>query len=204
MTSERMDGVVTRIAEILTATYKLEDHGAGVSRSILPPPALPKEITSFERKHDLRFPPSYRQFLELHNGWEHFWIDMTLIGVSGKHTVAVLEKVKETIEWQGKYLATKLGELTPKKILAWEKRSNLYLASHFPFATSFAGEFLVFDRSTVTRNGEMQVVFWNIGSGVDENERHEDFAELLESVAKRVEAHYNKITKSRGAKAKKK
>ncbi len=206
MTSEQMGALVPRIAEILTATYKLEHHGAGVNRSILHPPVPPKDIASFEQKHDLRFPPSYRQFLELHNGWEHFWLNMTLIGVSGKHTKAVLDEVKEAIEWQNEDLATEMDELTPKNLQTWEKQdeSNLFLAHHVPFAASFAGEFLVFDRSTVKRNGEMQVVFWNMGSGADEDERHEDFAELLESVAKRVEAHHNKITKSKGAKAKKK
>jgi hypothetical protein len=204
MKPEEMESLVKKIAEQLTATYELEDHGSGVSRSVPLPPAPAAEIAAFEKKHKLKFPPSYRQFLLLHNGWEHFWLDMTLTGVSGKPAKAVLDEVKETVEWQQNDLTSDMGELTPAKIKEWEAQdpSNLYLPNHFCFGSTFAGEFFVFDRYTLRDDGEMQVVFWNIGSGVDENERHESFADLLESVGKRVEAHYNKLTKKKPGKAK--
>lgn len=204
MSREEMRRLVGQIDGQLTTIYKKECHGAGVDRSILLPPATPREIASFEKKVGVRFPPSYREFLQLHNGWEHFRFDMTLTGVSGKHTDRVLAEVKETTEWQVDKLTSKLGAVTPATIAAWEKEdpSHLFLPNHVCFATSFAGEFFVFDRRTVRPDGETEVVFWNIGSGADDDERYDSFAGLLEATARRVETHYNKLTKSKAKKKK--
>ncbi len=204
LSRDEHETLIAKLDTELTALYRKKCYGAGVDRSILHPPATPKEVSAFERKSGIRLPPSYKDFLRLHNGWEHFWFDMTLIGVGGEHTAGVLAKVKETVEYQKGRLTSKLGELTNGAVQKWErqKRSNLYLADHWCFATSFAGEFFVFDRRTLGPDGEMEVVFWNIGSGADDDERYNNFADFLEKTAERVEAEYNKAMKSKAKKKK--
>src|SRR5580704_7770728 len=39
-------------------------------------------ISKFEKERKVRFPPSYCEFLKLHNGWIGFLGDYSLIGIS--------------------------------------------------------------------------------------------------------------------------
>ena len=53
------------------------------TRNRLLPPASRKEIQSFEKQKGIVFPPSFREFLSLHNGWVNFRNDDTITGAAG-------------------------------------------------------------------------------------------------------------------------
>ena len=202
---KNMRDIIKQIDEQLSFIYGKKDYGKGVDRSILHPPAIERDIDDFEKTTGVRFPPSYKAFLTLHNGWEHFWLNMTLIGVTGKHTERVLAEIKETIEWQTNDLGDVIDDFSPSKIAEWEAEDNrhLYLKNHLCFATNFSGELYVFDKNSLRNDGEMDVVYWDISWGAWEN-RHPDFTTLLVSIAEEVSVEFNKCSKAKSQKKKKK
>lgn len=69
------------------------------------PPATTEDIVAFEVKRGLTLPPSYRRFLELHNGWARFWGAMWIAGVGGEAEVYVRGQIAE---WR-KYMSAPAG-----------------------------------------------------------------------------------------------
>src|SRR5713226_5178760 len=111
MANEPIDIVkplLARIGALLAEINRLEQPAAGLkSKSFAPAPET--AIANLEAKIGFRFPPSYRAFLKLHNGWKGFPYDAWVFGVSGpawtrpckdlKSYIAIFEK---TFRRQGK------------------------------------------------------------------------------------------------------
>ncbi len=99
-----MTALAARIAELrdlLDRTYgqrSPDDWTEDERRTHLVPPASDAEIRAFEEEHGTSFPPSYRAFLKITNGWTNFVAGMTLVGVSGGHTARVLADVADNAE----------------------------------------------------------------------------------------------------------
>lgn len=51
------------------------------SKSSPLPPASISEIQRYEKEFGFAFPPSYRAFLELHNGWQNFPLNTTFFSL---------------------------------------------------------------------------------------------------------------------------
>lgn len=116
-------------------------------------------ITQFENDFGINFPPSYREFLFLHNGWKNF---------SGEDTILSLELMKD------QRVIDHLDQLRTIQIeLTQEKAANGFVIGCGE-NTSYT---LYLDPETIRENGEMDIVEHDI---IGEIKRYSDFASLLE------------------------
>jgi cell wall assembly regulator SMI1 len=126
------------------------------------PPATNAQIAKLQKALDTSLPPDYVEMLRLHNGWENFRADYSLLSVQEmledgpmKKTVAELKQIQE---------------------------ENAETADHdgiIFLASRFGGSFCVyFDRSTQKPDGSMEVVQWDPGGVI---QRHPSFTAYLES-----------------------
>ena len=131
----------------------------------LGPPARGEDIAAAERKNAFVFPPSYRAFLALHNGWLHFWPDWSLLGVSGNLTGAMRRDVRDSLRLAKDAVETDAEMDDKDPAAAWaelerqERRSPkvIHPLRHPVVGTSFNGGLLLFDRNRA-HGGEPEVV----------------------------------------------
>src|SRR6185295_4778375 len=107
------------------------------------------DIEDFEKVVGWAFPPSYLQFLRLHNGWERYRNVYTLIGVSGEHTSRALKEIERTVSVCKQSWEQSHGSATPEAIESFESTphtdekteegAKLYVANKRHFGTDFAG-----------------------------------------------------------------
>ncbi len=221
MTDQELEHFVAELSDKLNEVYRLDplwkQRGKWKSSetgSIVYSPASPKDIHNLEKHLRREFPPSYSRFLQLHNGWKHFWQDFTLIGASGEHTQKVLAETVEMEVWQRRDLKRDLGEVTHSRVQEWEAKSprNLYLENHLVFGANFAGGLYVFDARTRKPDGEMLIRHWSIANGASDEEFFEedyfgaaaapDFGAMLVGVAKQVDKYLARLRKPKGTKKK--
>lgn len=122
------------------------------------PPASESDIAAAERRHRFTFPPSYRAFVKLHDGWKNFSFDWWVMGVSGRGTPAAHR------EWRRDAASfekdcRKRGSTTIAKLRAESKNDPavMYWPDHVPLAADFNGGFLVFDRNRRRSDGEYEI-----------------------------------------------
>jgi hypothetical protein len=194
----KLEAQLSEIYELDCFMAKRAKAGRRASATVLHGPATRESIDAREAGLGFRLPPSYREFLLLHNGWEHFWLNFTLSGVTGKHTECVRLKTKETIQWQCEALARQ-GYESPKDIEAWQKkaRRNLFLANHFVIGTTFSGQFYVYDRRSQGRNGEMSLYYWTIEYGAWETDCTPDFHSFLKRISREAALHLGKLRRKK-------
>jgi SMI1 / KNR4 family (SUKH-1) len=194
-------GVASRLCELIRHMAAASDEAArglyrSKARTRLHPPARPALIRAFEAKHDFTFPPSYRIFLEWHNGWERYADGYTLIGVSGRHTHRALADIRQTVAafldaWIQTY-----GTPTPDTIRAYESRGNLanrweatgqpFVAEKIHFGTNFNGGLRFFDPARHYADGEMEVLSWSTNAGT--LARYPSFVDMLQGDLQRLQA----------------
>ena len=147
----------TEIKKILDRAREVDDGEplAAEARSRPFPPASAAAIRAFEKKVGASLPPSYREFLALHNGWQCFWGSMWIGGVDGKSRAYVQARLRE-----GK---------SHLRTADWDPRSALVLGA------DDNGGFLVFS-AQADKNGERKVL--DCPRGFTEN-TFASFADLL-------------------------
>jgi|GEM_PF-4897826 len=148
-------------------TEKSKQIGTGKPGILHLPVADEKQVSAFEHKMGYVFPPSYRAFLQLHNGWEKFNHVYTLTGISGSHTNKVIRSVKETMEIYKLKWEEKFGKANPDKIEEFKSSSDLkrhnefdagiYLPHTIPFGTDHRGHLFYFYPSRFSTT-EMQII----------------------------------------------
>jgi hypothetical protein len=116
-------------------------------------------IAQFENEFGGNFPPSYREFLLLHNGWKHF---------SGEDTILSLELMKD------ERVIDHLNHLRNLQIeLTQEKAANGFVIGCGE-NTSYT---LYLDLETKREDGEMDIVEHDL---TGEIKRYSDFSSLIE------------------------
>lgn len=154
------------IDDIYRTYLEIEKYmGIEVETKLLPP-ATEAIISKFEKNRNIKFPPSYKKFLKLHNGWVGFLGDYTLIGVSGFNKIlTAIDSVKKdfSVKWAANKLST-----NPVDIVKYETErtknaktlaeSNIYLPTKIIFGVGLYDHFLFFDDRTRTPDGEMEVI----------------------------------------------
>ncbi|HEY7540584.1 MAG TPA: SMI1/KNR4 family protein [Methylomirabilota bacterium] len=123
------------------------------------PPASESEIAAAERRLRLTFPPSYRAFLMLHNGWKNFSFDWWLMSVSkGGTPAADREWTRDAASFEKD--CRKRSPTTIESLRSQSKRDAavMYWPDHVPLAADFNGGFLVFDRNRCRSDGEYEIV----------------------------------------------
>jgi hypothetical protein len=149
------------------------------------PGATEAAISKFEKDRKVKFPPSYREFLKLHNGWIGFLGDYSLIGVSDfEEALNAIDFIKAEFArcWAGnrhstdpKYIAD--YEASGAKMSETLADAHIYLPTKTIFGVGYMNHSLVFDDRTRTPDGEMEVLHvtpdWEIGN------RYANFEQML-------------------------
>ena len=139
-----------------------EEHELGL-------PASSKQIAKLDSILGKPLPPSYRSFLELHNGWGDFDGGAKLLSVEDQRHKWVKERLKE------------LGEL-----LFEDDSKNPFLNGCIPILLGEdENNYLVLDPSTVRKNGEMDFVMYDYNQ---EEARFNDFTSFLQHSLKVMQA----------------
>lgn len=144
-------------------------------RYLVFPPASVEEVTRFEQI-GRKYPPSYRNFLELHNGWLGFWPDWSLVGVPRDDNRFMYEDIEQTLS----IIPDELNEEEQAKLSEREKTdpSRILATNHTIFATDFNGGLMVFDQNRIDSDGEMEAVW--VGYIYHVERRYPNFISLLD------------------------
>jgi cell wall assembly regulator SMI1 len=121
------------------------------------PPVEPAEIDAAEERCGLPYPPSYRRFLELHNGWLGFWSDWSLVGIRRADNEAMYEDIRHTLQ----LLPTVADRETRSELPEREKAdpSVMLVTNHLILGTDFNGSMLVFDGNRIDAQGEPEIAW---------------------------------------------
>lgn len=183
MTKQRLEAIIQELSAIFNELTRLEGTR---TRNRLYPPASEKDIRAFEARHQ-PLPPSYREFLRVHNGWEDYRRVFTLIGVSGAHTSRALEAIEESkriflLKW-----AMKKRPTDPAYIAKYESKgrknaktlesARVFLPNRLIFGTDFTGGLYFFNPVPGTKGKEMEVLDRDQKFRI--RERHRDFHAML-------------------------
>jgi hypothetical protein len=125
-------------------------------------PASPEQIAELEERIEKPLPPSYRAFLELHNGFENFIGIQNLLAVEDQDAGWVegeLERIGDNFEEFGGDNPFEKGAIP------------VQLGKDQPV-------YLVLDPKKVRKNGEMDFVEYD---NTEEQNRFKDFASFLRS-----------------------
>jgi hypothetical protein len=133
-------------------------------QSKLGPPATTQQIAKLEKRLGKPLPPSYRAFLELHNGWEHFDGGENLLSVEDQNSDWVKECLKMVSMF---YLAVDEEEREENPL---EKGAIPIL-----FGEGEPG-YMILDPRKVRKDGEMDFVKYEYA---EETERFKDFISFL-------------------------
>jgi len=139
------------------------------------PGASAAEIEAAEKKRKIKFPGTFTEFLGLHNGFDGFWGDYSLIGVKGEHTKKALAFIKMLVE-----IDTDERELSSERaIKKYESEGEFYLPNYPIVGTDFGSSIILFNPRKTRPDGEMEVVFWSPeGSPFT---RYGSFAEMIQA-----------------------
>jgi len=148
------------------------------------PPAPEEDIVEAEKRLDFRFPPSYRAFLRIHNGWRGMWV-WSIFGVSGPGQLEPLKEYEKDLKDFEKVFKRQ-GPKHVERLQNAEKDDPevIYLPNHPPFGLDYNQTYLVFDRNRPKRGGEFEVAVVSLGESVDT--RFPDFIRFLESAARDI------------------
>lgn len=131
------------------------------SEQALGPPASESAIRLAEEAAGIRFPPSYRMFLSLHDGWTDWEGDERLLSTADFR--------------QGSYF----DHVQSMRRFAWENGNGTILEGVIIGACLTSASLLILDKTRIDERGEMEVVNWEHA----EVSRHPDLLELLQSTA---------------------
>jgi hypothetical protein len=147
--------------------HTLGPHGGrGRAGRLFPPPTRAR-IEAAEALQGWRFPPSYRTFLSLSNGWERYGGDITFIGADGAHTSRALRLIERRniyllwlellhqskIKPKGRYFELAAARREPLVMRALEKLKR----RRWYFGTDHESVNYYFDPRRI-RGGEPEVV----------------------------------------------
>ena len=121
-------------------------------------------------------PPSYRAFLQAHNGWSDYVAGFTLVGVDGRHTTEARQDIRETLEivaeaWAGVDAVPASG-----RAVGTTEDHGAAVVEMIPFGTDFNGALLLFDPKTGRADGELEVVLHDTSGP---SKRYRGFVEML-------------------------
>jgi cell wall assembly regulator SMI1 len=159
---EALESLLVRLEALRQEIDAVEEASPG-DRSLPYPGASDSDIAAQEKRLRFAFPPSYRAFLKIHNGWRNFSYDWSIMGVSG----AGFEKAQR--EWTRE--AEKFDRQSKRrkdlqKISQTSKSdpSVIFWPEHVPLAVDYNGGFRVFDRNRPGPDGEYDIAEVYAGS----------------------------------------
>jgi len=180
------------LKELETALAEM-DRREGRSGSKPYRPSSEAEIAAGEKRLKFKFPPSYTEFLRLHNGWDGFNAgDIGVLGVSGpgyKNALAQwkadLTMFEKSFRRRGRNYAEELSEKSK------QDADVIYVPEHIPFATNYNGDWWVFDRNRQLLDGEYEIA--RVAHGQDVEYREPNFRAFVEDNVRRVQGKLRKL-----------
>jgi hypothetical protein len=123
-------------------------------------PATPQQIAELERALGKPLPPSYKAFLQLHNGWDEFEGDFQMLSVEDRQSPMVKARSEE------------MGAFFPEQEL-----ENPFATWGFLIALGeTSGRLAFLDPRTVGADGEMELVTFEY---TQEEDRFPTFADFF-------------------------
>ena len=170
---------LARLYALSVELDKIEEPAPG-DRSKPYPPASEDDILAAEQRLNFSFPPVYRKFLTLHNGWRNFSFDWSIFGVSGPG----YDKAARNWAASCAQFAKRFARRDPKAVEALREESKtdpsaLYWPDHVPLAVDFNGGFRIYDRNRPSGDGEFEVAEIHIRSEEAGN-REQGFLAIIE------------------------
>lgn len=145
-----------------------DEESARQARWLGFPPASEERITALERRLGCRFPPSYRSFLMVSDGWRHaggfVWL---LAGTEDAHWHDDRSGLAESFE---QYLDEDAGPEERREAGIWRRGLQLDVRSDCTY--------VLMDPEDVAENGEWAVYTWASWRAAPP-ERHADFAAFM-------------------------
>jgi SMI1/KNR4 family protein SUKH-1 len=191
MTAAQLETLIHHIAEMTTLVYSKEKSWR-LDEMILMPSAKSKAIEALSKRCPYPLPPSYIQFLTLHDGCLNFWAEYALLGASGKPREIVEAEIEDAREEQQDDVADPEGRITPQSIATFEslkdaagEQREFYLPVHTVFGANEAGGFFLFNENKKTAAGEYEVIDYSYSARA--RVRYSDFLTFLSSVAEELE-----------------
>jgi hypothetical protein len=125
----------------------------------LGPPCSAVQLDTLQRRLGRPLPPSYRAFLDLHNGWDSVSGDAKILSVEDQSS----EWVAKRVEWLG--------------VLFYDIGKDPFANGSLPvFLGTDARNFVLLDPTTERPDGEMDLVAYDL---IREEERFPDFTAFL-------------------------
>jgi hypothetical protein len=169
--------LVSEMRELRAQELKLEGRDpSDAARNRTYSPASADEVAAYESASGFPYPPSYREFLGISNGWLGFWPDWTLVGVPRDDNQDAYKDISATTD----IIPDELNKAQQEELKQQEKvdASRILALNHMIFATDFNGGLMVFDRNRTDIAGEMQAVW--VGYIYHVERRYPNFTALLE------------------------
>jgi cell wall assembly regulator SMI1 len=156
-------------------------------------PSSEADIAAAEKRLKFKFPPSYTEFLQLHNGWDGFnGGDIAVMGVSGPgykkplaQWKADLAMFQKAFRRRGREYAEELRENSK------QDADVIYVPEHIPFATNYNGDWWVFDQNRKLSAGEYEIA--RVAHGQDVEYREKNFHAFVEDNVHRVRGKLGKL-----------
>ena len=149
---------IARLIGELVATWR-EDADDPDYEPALRPPASAEQIAGLEAHLGFSLPPSYRAFLELHNGMTNYQNTHLLLGTEDHHG----EWVQTQMDFYREVDQVEPFEAGAVPLIVGEADDGI-------------NNFWAFDPNDQNEHGELAVVDWDYGC---EEDRHPSFLELL-------------------------
>jgi len=186
MDKTEMDKQLHRIAEMADLVYSKERFWA-VERAVLGRPARSEAIQALSEELPTPLPPSYVQFLELHDGCLNFWARYALLSTAGQPRAIVNAEVEDARKEQGADVTDASGAVDEAKLRDFEaltdeagNQREFYVPRHTVFGTNQSGAFLLFNESRKSSTGEYEVVDYSYSARA--RARYPDFPAFLTAI----------------------
>jgi hypothetical protein len=128
------------------------------SGQVLGPPSRPQDLATLQARAGFALPPSYRAFLELHDGWRGFDGEVDLLSAADRTDPQVMGAIEELLDLTRE-------EAIPEQAL-------------FIAGGRHASQLIYLDGATRRPDGEMDVV--EFGAAEGELDRYPDIVTLME------------------------
>jgi hypothetical protein len=99
MPDQKMETVLKEIKKLTDACYGNEKYWKVKEMELLPP-ASESDIKALSKDLPFPLPPSYIEFLKLHNGCMYFWPKMYLMGAKGETRKIIIDELQDAEEYQ--------------------------------------------------------------------------------------------------------
>jgi hypothetical protein len=171
-----MDNWKQTIARIREVKMDLSALDPQMGPAIAPPPgAALRAISAAERRMRRRLPPSFRAFLNEHDGWPLFYQNASLLGTRELSKTIYADLTRDAFT----AYETPIPEVGPPS------RPEGRVEAMMPFGIDpYGTTIFAFNPAVVRPDGEMEVIVWVNELG----DRYECFTDFLSTVLEMLEA----------------